>query len=57
MYESQALVSVQELARQVNASIRTLQRLFKQNVGISPKEFLRIVRFQQINGYWLMGYR
>ncbi|SDG59982.1 AraC-type DNA-binding protein [Dyadobacter soli] len=48
MYESQGQVSVQQLARQVNMSIRTLQRLFKKNVGIPPKDFLRIVRFQQV---------
>nr|WP_295923838.1 helix-turn-helix transcriptional regulator [uncultured Dyadobacter sp.] len=48
MYDSEGQVSVEELARQMNASIRTLERVFKKNVGIPPKEFLRIVRFQQV---------
>jgi len=41
-------VSVETLAGEVHVSNRTLERIFKENVGISPKEFLRIVRFQEV---------
>jgi AraC-like DNA-binding protein len=41
-------ISVETLAAEVHLSNRTLERIFKENVGISPKEFLRIVRFQEV---------
>ena len=41
-------VSVETLAREAHVSNRTLERIFKENVGIPPKEFLRIVRFQEV---------
>jgi AraC-like DNA-binding protein len=41
-------LSVEALASQVHVSNRTLERIFKENVGIPPKEFLRIVRFQEV---------
>ena len=47
MYESRGTVSVQSLAEKMCVSNRTLERIFKENVGITPKEFLRIVRFQE----------
>lgn len=40
-------VSIQELQAYLKVSERTLERKFKAAVGISPKLFLRIVRFQQ----------
>jgi AraC-like DNA-binding protein len=39
---------VEALAREAHVSNRTLERIFKENVGIPPKEFLRIVRFQEV---------
>ncbi|HEV2480245.1 MAG TPA: helix-turn-helix transcriptional regulator [Puia sp.] len=41
-------ISVDDLAREAHVSNRTLERIFKENVGIPPKEFLRIVRFQEV---------
>ena len=41
-------VSVEALAKEAHVSNRTLERIFNQNVGIPPKEFLRIVRFQEV---------
>ncbi len=41
------LISVDQLAQKCNMSTRTMERLFNLNVGISPKEFIGIVRFQQ----------
>ncbi|MFZ5451424.1 MAG: helix-turn-helix domain-containing protein [Thermodesulfobacteriota bacterium] len=39
-------IQVQELAGLLGTSIRTLERAFLAEVGISPKKFLRLVRFQ-----------
>lgn len=41
-------VSVEALAREAHVSNRTLERIFKENVGIPPKECLRIARFQEV---------
>lgn len=41
-------VSVEALAKEAHVSNRTLERIFKENVGIRPKEFLRIARFQEV---------
>ncbi len=48
VYDSGGQVSVEALAREAHVSNRTLERIFKENVGIPPKEFLRIVRFQEV---------
>ncbi len=39
-------VSVVELARAAGAHVRTLTRLFERWVGLAPKRFARVVRFQ-----------
>lgn len=41
-------VSIRHLSNQMNISERTLQRLFISQVGLSPKLFARIQRFQKI---------
>lgn len=38
--------SIQEIQAEMNMSERTLERLMKQNIGMSPKLFSRIMRFQ-----------
>ncbi|MEY8759483.1 helix-turn-helix domain-containing protein [Chryseobacterium tongliaoense] len=48
MYESGGQVTVEKLAAEMCVSNRTLERIFKKNVGISPKDFLQIVRFQEV---------
>jgi AraC-like DNA-binding protein len=48
MYDSGGLASVGALAEEMCVSKRTLERIFKKNVGIPPKEFLQIVRFQEV---------
>jgi len=40
------LVSVDHVAQQHNVTLRTLERTFSKTVGISPKEFINIVRFK-----------
>jgi AraC-like DNA-binding protein len=41
-------IPVESLAAEAHVSTRTLERIFRENVGIPPKEFLRIVRFQEV---------
>jgi len=40
-------VDLPEIAQNCGISIRTLQRKFRESVGVSPKYFARIMRFQQ----------
>jgi len=40
------LIDVATLAQNSCMSIRQLQRTFKQHIGLSPKEFLNIIRFR-----------
>ncbi|MGZ3833981.1 MAG: AraC family transcriptional regulator [Mucilaginibacter sp.] len=40
------LVSVDFIASKHNVSIRTLERVFGRTIGIPPKEFIKIIRFQ-----------
>lgn len=47
-YQSRGQASVETLATEAHVSNRTLERIFKENVGIPPKEFLRIIRFQEV---------
>jgi AraC-like DNA-binding protein len=42
------MISVADLARATNVSPRQLERLFHERVGLSPKLFVRIVRFQEV---------
>ena len=40
------IISVVELAKRHFTTIRQLERHFKQHIGVSPKEFINITRFQ-----------
>ena len=42
----QGLISVGYVAQKHNMSLRTLERVFSKTIGISPKEFINIIRFQ-----------
>jgi AraC-like DNA-binding protein len=42
------LVRVADLARSVGVSTRQLERVFHERVGLAPKLFLRILRFQHV---------
>lgn len=42
------MITVSHLARTAGVSARQLERLFRQCVGLSPKQFVRIVRFQEV---------
>lgn len=45
---NQGLISIEELTRQVGLGRRQLERKFAIHVGVSPKLYTRIVRFQRI---------
>ncbi len=39
-------ISIEEVSNKVNVSLRQLQRGFKDQLGITPKSYLRIIRFR-----------
>jgi AraC-like DNA-binding protein len=49
---SRGLTDIAALAGRLQTSSRTLQRLFARDVGVTPKYFARIVRFQQVFAAW-----
>ncbi len=42
------LIKINELANQVFVSKRQLERIFLDEIGIRPKDFTKIIRFQKI---------
>ena len=42
------LIRVEALAEHVGVTERQLQRLFLRDIGLSPKQFLRTIRFQEV---------
>ena len=48
MYATNGRVSIQQLAQRHHLSSRTLERLFKADVGIAPKELSSIIRLQAL---------
>jgi len=48
IYASKGQIAVEALAKECHMSKRTMERVFSENVGIPPKEFILIVRFQEV---------
>jgi AraC-like DNA-binding protein len=48
---TRSMVSVQDLASEMNMHTRTLERLFVADIGLTPKELLRIRRFIKLKDY------
>jgi AraC-like DNA-binding protein len=49
------LCRVDDLAQRLGVSAREIERTFREHVGLSPKLFLRIVRFQEVLGALAKG--
>lgn len=47
IHQSKGSASIQELTLQFNLGYKKLERLFKRHVGITPKLYARIIRFNQ----------
>ncbi len=47
-HQRRGLVRVPELARHVGVSPRQLERVFAERVGVTPKNYLRVMRFQEV---------
>lgn len=39
-------ITVNELAKTLGSNIRTIERIFQEHVGLTPKKFIRLIRFQ-----------
>jgi AraC-like DNA-binding protein len=50
--DGRGLTDIAELAAGLRTTPRSLQRLFARDVGLSPKQLSRIVRFQQVFAAW-----
>ena len=48
MVASQGMLSVRDLADQLNYSERNVRRIFQKELGVSPKELLGIIQFQSL---------
>lgn len=48
MVASQGMLSVRDLADQLNYSERNVRRIFQKELGVSPKELLSIIQFQSL---------
>jgi AraC-like DNA-binding protein len=48
MNDSKGQVTIESLSKEFNISARQLERKFSSAVGLSPKFFTRIIRFQNI---------
>jgi AraC-like DNA-binding protein len=48
IYEAKGIVTISDLAKKIYVSERQLQRLFKERMGISPKDYCKIIR---VNNY------
>lgn len=46
--EKRGVLSVKELSDQLNSNYKSLDRWFQQNIGLSPKRFMKITRFKNI---------
>jgi AraC-like DNA-binding protein len=50
IHSSNGLLSIYELSKRNYTTIRQLERNFKKHIGISPKEYSNIIRFQRVLG-------
>src|ERR1700722_1840802 len=48
LYSANAAITIDDLAKRHSIGFRSLERLFKNNVGLAPKELSKIIRFQSV---------
>jgi AraC-like DNA-binding protein len=48
LYLTKGAISIDDLSKRHNIELRSLERLFKNNVGVTPKELSKIIRFQSV---------
>jgi AraC-like DNA-binding protein len=48
MMQSRGQISIKELAETACLSVKQLERKFSGSIGLNPKQFIRIVRFQHV---------
>lgn len=48
IFETKAALTVSQIAKEISISERQLERLFKRYIGLSPKFYCRIIRFNHI---------
>ena len=53
--DHRGIITVNELAKRLNTTERTLRRKFNQYIGISPKKFAKIIQFQTSLGQIFTG--
>lgn len=53
IHQKKGNIGLNEISNILGVSLRTLERSFQINVGISPKEYIRIIRFNYIFEYLL----
>ncbi|WP_390937226.1 helix-turn-helix domain-containing protein [Parapedobacter soli] len=46
IHSANGQISVYDLSKRHCTTVRQLERIFKKNIGISPKEYSNIIRFQ-----------
>ncbi len=46
--QSAGKITVQNLSKKINISSRQLRNIFNENVGLSPKQFIRMMRFKKV---------
>jgi AraC-like DNA-binding protein len=48
LYLTNGTITIDDLAKRHSIGFRSLERLFKNNVGLAPKELSKIIRFQSV---------
>ena len=48
LYSANGAITIDDLAKRHSIGFRSLERLFKNNVGLAPKELSKIIRFQSV---------
>ena len=53
IYNSNGTISIDSLTKHVHASRRYVEKVFKERIGMSPKEYAQIIRVKKTSMYLL----